>query len=81
MHRAAAERVPRRLLSTITDPPASHAVRDLAPPGELTTQASLAFEFGAVEMQYESYRGAQVRPEATAGAGCCCEGAVEMQCE
>lgn len=37
------------------------SVRDLAPPGELTTQAALPFEFGAVEMQYESYRGAQVR--------------------
>lgn len=36
------------------------AVRDLAPPGDLTTQASLPFEFGSVEMQYESYRGAQV---------------------
>lgn len=40
--------------------PAPPAVRDLAPPGELTTQASLPFEFGSVEMQYESYRGAQV---------------------
>lgn len=35
-------------------------MRDLAPPGDLTTQASLPFEFGSVEMQYESYRGAQV---------------------
>lgn len=37
------------------------AVRDLAPPGDLTTQLSLPFEFGSVEMQYESYRGSQVR--------------------
>ncbi|PRW51123.1 vacuolar sorting-associated 26A-like isoform A [Chlorella sorokiniana] len=36
-------------------------VRDLAPPGDLTTQASLPFEFGSVEMQYESYRGAQAQ--------------------
>lgn len=36
------------------------AVRDLAPPGDLTTQMSLPFEFGSVEMQYESYRGTQV---------------------
>ncbi|EFN56736.1 hypothetical protein CHLNCDRAFT_30650 [Chlorella variabilis] len=36
-------------------------VRDLAPPGDLTTQASLPFEFGSVEMQYESYRGSQAQ--------------------
>ena len=36
------------------------AVRDLAPPGELSTQATLPFEFGSVEMQYESFRGSQV---------------------
>jgi hypothetical protein len=36
-------------------------VRDLAPPGDLTTQVALPFEFGAVEMQYESYRGSQAR--------------------
>lgn len=36
------------------------AVRDLAAPGDLTTQVALPFEFGAVEMQYESYRGSQV---------------------
>ncbi|KAL4447861.1 hypothetical protein ABPG75_005080 [Micractinium tetrahymenae] len=36
-------------------------VRDLAPPGDLTTQVSLPFEFGSVEMQYESYRGSQAQ--------------------
>ena len=36
-------------------------VRDLAPPGEITSQQSLPFEFKAVEMEYESYRGSQVR--------------------
>ncbi|KAL4442451.1 hypothetical protein ABPG77_005035 [Micractinium sp. CCAP 211/92] len=36
-------------------------VRDLAPPGDLTTQMSLPFEFGSVEMQYESYRGTQAQ--------------------
>lgn len=36
-------------------------VRDLAPPGEIISQQSLPFEFKAVEMEYESYRGSQVR--------------------
>ncbi|PSC75932.1 Vacuolar sorting-associated 26B [Micractinium conductrix] len=36
-------------------------VRDLAPPGELSTQATLPFEFGSVEMQYESFRGSQAQ--------------------
>jgi vacuolar protein sorting-associated protein 26 len=39
-------------------------VRDLAPPGELSSAHSLPFEFREVEMQYESYRGMQVRPRA-----------------
>lgn len=44
-------------------PLALAAVRDLAPPGDLTSAASkpLPFEFKAVEMQYDSYRGMQVR--------------------
>jgi vacuolar protein sorting-associated protein 26 len=33
-------------------------VRDLAPPGQLTAQASFPFEFRGVEMADESYRGA-----------------------
>jgi hypothetical protein len=37
------------------------AVRDLAPPGELTSPQMYPFEFTNVEMQYESYRGMQVR--------------------
>ncbi len=37
------------------------AARDLAPPGELATQAVLPFEFNAVEMEHDSYRGLQVR--------------------
>jgi hypothetical protein len=37
------------------------AVRDLSPPGELLQQASLPFEFKNVEMEYDSYRGQQVR--------------------
>ena len=51
-------------------PGATHpaSVRDLAPPGELATQASLPFEFGAVEMQYESYRGSQVGGGGTGGS-------------
>lgn len=36
-------------------------VRDLAPPGDLSTQASLPFEFANVEMQHESFRGVQAR--------------------
>jgi len=36
-------------------------VRDLSPPGEIVSQQSLPFEFKAVEMEYESYRGSQVR--------------------
>lgn len=39
----------------------SHAARDLAPPGDLTTQQSLPFEFNSVEMEHDSYRGLQVR--------------------
>lgn len=35
--------------------------RDLAPPGELAQQQSLPFEFNNVEMEYDSYRGVQVR--------------------
>lgn len=37
------------------------AVRDLSPPGELSQQVVLPFEFKNVEMEYESYRGTQVR--------------------
>lgn len=36
-------------------------VRDLAPPGDLASQAVLPFEFRNVELQYDSYRGVQVR--------------------
>ncbi|CAL8462753.1 g2286 [Coccomyxa elongata] len=36
-------------------------VRDLAPPGEVTSPQTLPFEFANVEMQYDSYRGLQVR--------------------
>lgn len=39
----------------------SHAVRDLAFPGELTVQEVHDFEFGNVELQYDSYRGLQVK--------------------
>lgn len=35
--------------------------RDLAPPGELTSQQTLPFEFNSVEMEHDSYRGLQVR--------------------
>jgi vacuolar protein sorting-associated protein 26 len=37
------------------------AVRDLAPAGELTSPQTYPFEFDNVEMQYDSYRGLQVR--------------------
>lgn len=37
------------------------AARDLSPPGELSQQVVLPFEFKNVEMEYESYRGTQVR--------------------
>ena len=37
------------------------AVRDLTPPGELTSPQTHPFEFANVEMQYDSYRGLQVR--------------------
>ncbi|CAK0784709.1 hypothetical protein CVIRNUC_007913 [Coccomyxa viridis] len=36
-------------------------VRDLAPPGELTSPQTHPFEFANAEMQYDSYRGLQVR--------------------
>lgn len=36
-------------------------VRELAPPGEMSTTKSFPFEFNNVEMQYDSYRGVQVR--------------------
>lgn len=36
-------------------------VRDLSPPGELTSQQTYPFEFNNVEMQYDSYRGLHVR--------------------
>ena len=36
-------------------------VRDLAPPGEFVSQQQFNFEFKSVEMEYESYRGSQVR--------------------
>jgi vacuolar protein sorting-associated protein 26 len=36
-------------------------VRDLAPGGDLTTQASYDFEFRNVELQHDSYRGLAVR--------------------
>jgi vacuolar protein sorting-associated protein 26 len=35
--------------------------RDLSPPGELTSQQLLPFEFNSVEMEHDSYRGLQVR--------------------
>ena len=38
-----------------------HAVRDLAPPGDLTSTQTYSFEFNEVEMLYDSYRGLQVR--------------------
>lgn len=43
--------------------PPPHAVRELAPPGDLTSisQRPLPFEFRNVEMRYDSYRGLQVR--------------------
>eukprot|EP00955_Chlamydomonas_euryale_P051956 355021-Chlamydomonas_euryale.AAC.19 len=37
------------------------AVRELAPPGTLTNVGTYPFEFRNVEMQYDSYRGNQVR--------------------
>ncbi len=37
------------------------AARDLSPPGEMMQQALLPFEFKNVEMEYDSYRGQQVR--------------------
>ena len=37
------------------------AVRDLAPPGELTSPQTHPFEFANAELQYDSYRGLQVR--------------------
>ena len=40
---------------------AAWTVRDLAPPGELTTQQLYQAEFANVEMQYDSHRGIQVR--------------------
>ncbi len=36
-------------------------MRDLAPAGELTSPQTYPFEFDNVEMQYDSYRGLQVR--------------------
>lgn len=36
-------------------------VRELAPPGELPNAVTFPFEFRNVEMQYDSYRGQQVR--------------------
>ena len=36
-------------------------VRDLAPPGDLFTPQAYPFEFRSVEMEYESYKGTQVR--------------------
>ncbi len=39
----------------------SRAARDLSPPGELTSQVSLPFEFNSVEMEHDSFRGLQVR--------------------
>lgn len=36
-------------------------VRDLAPPGEFSSQQTFPFEFRSVEMEYESYKGTQVR--------------------
>lgn len=38
-----------------------HVVRDLAPPGDLTSLQTFSFEFNDVEMQYDSYKGLQVR--------------------
>ncbi len=58
--RFAALRCSRLTATPLPGPPCTLAVRDLAPPGDLTTQMSLPFEFGSVEMQYESYRGTQV---------------------
>ena len=36
-------------------------VRDLSPPGEIISQQTYPFEFKSVEMEYESYKGTQVR--------------------
>ena len=36
-------------------------MRDLAFPAELNAQETYPFEFGSVEMQYDSYKGLQVR--------------------
>lgn len=36
-------------------------VRDLSPPGDLVQTEKYGFEFNDVEMQYDSYRGLQVR--------------------
>lgn len=41
------------------------AARDLEFPGELTSQKAFPFEFGSVEMQYDSYKGLQVRLRCT----------------
>jgi hypothetical protein len=56
----AADAAFRRLLILASRPA---AVRELAPPGDLATAAQkpLPFEFRNVEMQYDSYRGTQVR--------------------
>ena len=51
----------------LTNPPnpstqlLASAVRDLAPPGELASTQTYPFDFHNVEMQYDSYRGLQVR--------------------
>lgn len=43
--------------------------RELAPPGDLASTRAFPFEFRNVEMQYDSYRGIQVRCRSVA---CCC---------
>ena len=46
------------------------AVRDLAPPGELTSPQTHPFEFANAEMQYDSYRGLQVRLRCVPALSC-----------
>ena len=43
------------------------AVRELAPGGDLSASKTFPFEFRNVELQYDSYRGQQVRCRCGAG--------------
>lgn len=53
--------LPQLMLMANADAPHVHAVRELAPPGDLNNIKTFPFEFKSVEMQYDSYRGQQVR--------------------